>query len=407
MPNALLTLELRHADINTRFREIADMDTADVTEELETEVRNLRREQTANETQQGALKLAELPATPIETHTGEGREFRSLVQRSNVGEIVHCAIFGGNPTGATAEMQKHYGVEVRSVPLAMLINRLPDDAEIEMRQSQAPSDVGATQDSIIPYVFPQSAGVWLGIDMPTVGVGEHVFPIITTAPGNITTPAEGVDATESNATYEAEVLTGKRYQTFITYSREDRAKFAQMDESLRENLSGGMSIELDKQMLTGTDGLLTGTILADNDSGSAQTTYAQYRHRLLFARVDGQYSSQVGEIKILMGSDTYAHAAAQYRGSNDNMDALMSLISQSGGVRVSAHVPDTAATKQNALVRLGMRRDYVQPVWGSVELIVDELTMADAGKIKISAVGLFNQKLLRSEGFHKQSVKVS
>ena len=97
----------------------------------------------------------------------------------------------------------------------------------------------------------------------------------------------------------------------------------------------GLSDKLDQELLDGTGGLFTGTTLADHASGSAQTTYAQYRSQLLFSRIDGRYANGVGEIRILMGSDSYAHAAAQYRGNNDNMDALMSLISQSGGVRVS------------------------------------------------------------------------
>ena len=42
-----------------------------------------------------------------------------------------------------------------------------------------------------------------------------------------------------------------------------------------------------------------------------------------------------------------------------------------GGVKVSAHVSSRgASSKQNAVVRLGMRRDMVCPVWdGPVTLI--------------------------------------
>ena len=53
----------------------------------------------------------------------------------------------------------------------------------------------------------------------------------------------------------------------------------------------------------------------------------------------------------------------------------------SSGVRVSAHVPGAASMKQNALVRLGTRRDYVAPVWGAVTLIPDEVTKAANGQI--------------------------
>ena len=49
----------------------------------------------------------------------------------------------------------------------------------------------------------------------------------------------------------------------------------------------------------------------------------------------------------------------------------------------------------------------MQPVWDSVEIIPDEISAADEGEIIITAVGLFAQKLLRSDGFYKQELKVS
>ena len=40
--------------------------------------------------------------------------------------------------------------------------------------------------------------------------------------------------------FSAEVLSPSRIQASFFYSREDRARFAGMDESLRENLSDGL-----------------------------------------------------------------------------------------------------------------------------------------------------------------------
>ena len=68
----------------------------------------------------------------------------------------------------------------------------------------------------------------------------------------------------------------------------------------------------------------------------------------------------------------------------------------SGGVRVSAHVPAVASTKQNAIVRLGTRRDMVAPIWEGVSLIPDEITKAKSGQIVITAVMLHAVKILRA-----------
>ena len=34
------------------------------------------------------------------------------------------------------------------------------------------------QQEIIDYVFPQACAAFLGVDMPTVAVGEAVFPVL-------------------------------------------------------------------------------------------------------------------------------------------------------------------------------------------------------------------------------------
>ena len=60
------------------------------------------------------------------------------------------------------------------------------------------------------------------------------------------------------------------------------------------------------------------------------------------------------------------------------------------------------AIKQNAVVRLGLRRDSVQPIWGAVTIIVDEVTLSGKGEIEVTAVMQMNTKILRAAGFFKQ-----
>ena len=401
----LKTLQLRASEIRSRLATIGGM--AELDAETRAEADTLGSEYADNEARQRALIVAgDGPETPLETRTGEGREFRELLGRASLGEIFTVALTGGNTTGPTAELQKHYGLESRAVPLAMLIDKLPDDLELETRATAAPTNTGRNQQSIIPYVFPASVAVFLGLDMPTVPTGDAVFPVLTTAP-TVGLPAENAAATISDGTFAADVLMPKRYQTFFTYNREDAARFMGMDEALRENLSDGMMTELDKQAISGTDGLLNGTVLA-NHNVTAVTTFALYKS-MAYSRVDGRYASGVDEIKMVMGSETYAHASTVYRASGNNADAndaaLNVLMADTGGVRVSFHVPAAASSKQNVLIRRGMRRDFVQPVWDSVTLIPDEITLANEGQVKITAFGLFNQKLLRADGFYKQQTQ--
>ena len=170
------------------------------------------------------------------------------------------------------------------------------------------------------------------------------------------------------------------------------------------NMSDALSDKLDIEALTGTNGLLTGTNLA-NHNVTTETTYALYRSQFLFGRIDGRYAATTGEVRALMGSATFAHAASQYRGNNDNQDSLMSLTEQGGGVRVSAHVPAVVSSKQNALIRVGQRMDAVLPIWEGITVIPDEITLADKGEIQATAVMLMAFRLLRADGFYKQQTQ--
>ena len=71
-------------------------------------------------------------------------------------------------------------------------------------------------------------------------------------------------------------------------------------------------------------------------------------------------------------------------------------------IRVSAHVPAVVNKKQNGVIRLGMRRDMVCPMWEGVSLIYDEITGQTKGEINITAVLIFTTKILRAGGFWKQ-----
>ena len=108
-----------------------------------------------------------------------------------------------------------------------------------------------------------------------------------------------------------------------------------------------------------------------------------------------------------MGSGSYARAGAVYRGTNGDRTAASELDRLTAGLRVSAHVPAVAATKQNNIVRLGMRRDCVAPIWEGITLIPDDITMAKKGQIIITAILLHAVKIIRAAGFHKQQVQVS
>ena len=163
---------------------------------------------------------------------------------------------------------------------------------------------------------------------------------------------------------------------------------------------------LDKQVISGPEGLLTAAKLATHNV-AAVTTFDLYLAGLAYDRVDGTYASTAGDLKILVGSAAYGHAGRVYRNASVDRSALDRLMEVTGGVRVSAHVPAAAANKQNAIVRRGMRRDAVACLWDGITILDDPITKAADGEIVITAVMLHAVKILRADGFYKQQIQTA
>ncbi len=386
-------LELRQSVIRSR---LAELGTADSTDAGKAEIDTLAVEYGANESKIRAYMVS--GDEPVETTTTrkESKERAELYAKASVGELVYALINGKSSVkGAMGELQQEHGLADNEIHVRQLT---PEKYNV----TPAPGNTGEVQQEIIPYVFPQACAAFLGVDMPTVGVGEAVYPVLTKKL-DIRVPAENADADETTGQFSADVLSPSRIQASFFYSREDRARFMGMDEALRENLSMGLSDGLDDAILSGTNGLLTGTNL-DNHNANAETSFASYISDFGYSRVDGRYASMTSELRIVMGSDTYAHAGGQYRGSNSEETALDRLMRVTGGVKVSAHVPDAAGTpaKQNAIIRLGMRRDMVAAIWENVALVPDEVTLIKKGQLQITAIMLHAVKILRAAGFYKR-----
>ena len=388
-------LALRASDIRSRLAVLGGMD--DINEEQTAELATLRSEYTSIETRSAALLIADdKPAEPVVVEKrSEDREMSALIEGASIGSIFNCAIEKRATDGQTAELQTELKLAGNQIPLALLLERRAAGV------TNAPSDVGQNQAEIIPAVFPQSCAEFLGIDMPTVGVGEAIYPVLTTG-ADVGLPAEHAAQAETQGAFTADVLSPSRLQAAFHYSREDRARFMGMDSALRQNLSEALADKFDQQILGGTGGLFTGTILA-NHNVSAVTEFADYMSDFGFGRVDGKYASGLGDIKMVMGAGTFGHAGTRYANTNKgDLSAIEKLAMITAGVKVSAHVPAVSGNKQNAVIRLGMRRDMVAPIWEGVTLVVDEVTQAAKGQLVITAIMLHAIKLLRSDGFYKQ-----
>ena len=94
----------------------------------------------------------------------------------------------------------------------------------------------------------------------------------------------------------------------------------------------------------------------------------------------GSTRSSTGDLRVVMGSgDVRARGLAVQRQQRQHRRSHAALGAAGIPVRVSAHVPAVSGNKQNAVIRLGSRRDAVAPVWEGVTLIPDEITKVGGG----------------------------
>ncbi len=316
----------------------------------------------------------------------ESAELRALVGRANAGAIFTAALEHRATDGAEAELQQHFRLGGNQIPLEML--------RLETRAvTPAPTDTGASQQPILQPIFATGDAAFLGVDMPTVPVGDAVFPVLTSRPTVGGPHKDSTAVGETTGAFTAEVLEPHRLQASFYYRRTDAARFAGMDEGLRAALNSGLSEALDKEVI---DQLVSDV---SQTAATAENTFATYRSALVYDRLDGRFASMEGDVRVLAGASTVAHMAGKYRGNNADDSAIDSVRRISGGVRVSAHIAAVAGNKQDAIVRRGMRRDAVAPVWQGVTLIPDEITKAGTGEIVITAVLLAAFKTVRTGGF--------
>ena len=359
---------------------------------------------------QSSPKTAESRRQPARATGSE-----SLSPGTRLSGIVEGLLSGHGTTGAEKELQEELKLDAGQVPLALL---QPETRQVEHRtagQTPAPTDVGASQQPIIPVVFPMAAATFLGVDQPRVPVGDATFTALTTslAPG---TPDAGADQDHSAAAFTATVLDPERIQGSFFIRREDRARLAGMEEALRQNLSDAMQDKLDSEII-GANGLLpaSGGLTARAGGANAEATFATYRGLVYDDQtIDGIYASMASQVRVLVGPATYEHAAGEYRSNSADDSAIDSLMRASRGVRVSAHIPAPAASgsdanDQDVIVAKDVgRRHAVAPVWEGVQLIVDEVTQAKAGEIVFTAVMLWGGlSILRSDGFQRRKVQVA
>ena len=390
-------IQIRQSELRASIRAL--LDKPEPTETEKTELSAVRKEQDECEVKFRAAIETEGVESTTHTQKPEDRELVQLTERSNLGSILMAAVEHRATGGPELELQQHHGLSSNQIPLDLLRLR-PEERAV----TPAPTSTETLQDPIVLPVFADSAGAFLGVYQPTVDMGDAVYPVLTSRPTVGGPYTDSTDVAETTGAFDSELLAPSRIQASFFWKRTDSARFPTMEASLRMALNSGLAERADFEIINGAKGLLNGSNLA-NHNVSAVTTFANYLSQFAYGRVDGRYATDLLMLRVLMGAPTFAHCGTVYRSTDADFTALDSIMEKTSGVKVSAHVPDVASKRQNAVIRLGMRRDLVQPVWNGVSIIVDEVTRSGKGEIEVTAVMLLATQIIRAAGFYKQQTQ--
>ena len=188
---------------------------------------------------------AERRAAGLDTEDAEQRERRELRGRAQLHRFVSAAIERRGVDGAEAE----YAAAENCgglVPL-QLFGPTAEERAAEFRARQnggaehravtpgvTSANAQTNQAPVVPAIFDRSVAGWLGIEMPTAAVGVASYPVLSTS---LTAGMKAVStaAAESAGAFVVKDADPRRLTGSLRIRREDAAKLADLEASLRAN----------------------------------------------------------------------------------------------------------------------------------------------------------------------------
>ena len=417
-------LTLRASEIRTRLSEIAGLPDDGVTAEIRTETDTLTTEYQNVETRLRAAMVAEdEDRQAAELRGGDGddaetRALRSLQGRASLGRYLSGFANQEQLTGAERELAETRGLSTSGNVLPWDALLPPPRPGAELRDDAVTGAPGTgnpiTQHGIIQRVFARSAVRRLGVLMPSVGVGQASYPVISAGQAGAFVAADGaVEAAAGTITPNA--LAPVRLQARLQFRIEDAMTTLGLESGLADDLTMALGDRLDAQVIGLGDANVRGFLATAAHGGLAD--YADPGEVVTFAAaamqaargVDGKYAGSESECSWIVGTASYQKMAALIQ-ANDSTSATERLRRVLRDFMASANIPAAASNvQQGILAKLGAPDaiNAVCPIWEGLRLIRDEVTNAAKGQIQVTAIALHNFRILRADGFARTKVKIA
>ncbi len=274
--------------------------------------------------------------------------------------------------------------------------------------------VAENQASIIGRVFAATAADYLGVAMPTVGVGQANYPVLTVGTtGDIRSP--GVAQDSGAAVLSVETINPVQATARYLFGIESSALVRGFEEALAQDIRAALGDKLDNLAINGQaavanvspafEGILSA--LTDPTPASVVADWETYLGAYT-GRVDGKYSQDGGNVRLMVNPSTFRQAWDLPVGTSGRAGLLREYL-PAGRFRASANMPDSSNDDVAAAIAFatGNGMGYVTPVWRGVSAIRDPYTAASEGQVALTLQMLMGGKMVRDAMYAQISFKTS
>ena len=321
-------------------------------------------------------------------------------------------ILNGNTidVGAVGEYRKELGLSDDEIDVNLLIERRADVA------TTGPN-AKATAAPITLRVFKPTILSTLGISPEMVSPAQRNYPVMTTGTTAAMRANDQVqDSTE--AEFSVTELTPKQARGRTTMRTSDLAIFPQFEAALRQDLGRQIDDVVSDQIINGTgsgadvQGLTAA--LTEVDTPTNTVNFARFI-QMLIDMVDGTYSADTSDIRLLMGVETWKLAISSQKSDESDMFALDWLRAKSMSTNLSGFIPAPTTTAGDnelngqrlfATKSRGLSGSYGLPFWRNVQVIRDNYSDAKRGWVHITANLNWNFRITRTENWVRTILKV-
>ena len=421
---ALQRIQIRLSEISVRLGEIAALEGGSFTDEIRAEFQALQVEHGELNTRQQAAILSEgTEQAALVGREGDGdgtpAEIRSLLQRSSAANYLSSAVAGIQITGAECELNAALEIGNIGAGGGTLILWQVLDIPEELR-ADAPSTTtqlagAVVQRSILQRLFGRDILDALGIRIDSVPAGQAQWPLLT---GGVSPDQKAEKAAAPDAvlpTFDTQTLAPKRLTGRYAFSVEQAAQVVGIEAALRLDLANAVRAKMSDQVVNGTGaaGQVTGllTRIAAPADPAAEADYEAYSG-LPASGVDGIHAISEGEVAIVLGVDSYKHAASAIQ-TGTAVSAIEVMARRGRAVIATSFIP----AKTNGNIQKGnishsggdvMRGDSIAAMWPNLEVIRDLYSSASTGITSLTWITLWDcYTAFRADAYKRVSLKLA